>query len=155
MAQNKQQNNRTIEGYEIIHSIQLDDGEVIFADNPAADARYMVCDCAWDNPFGVDIHSNAVGSADYFEMMKEFAHRLSGRVAAIAAEREARGIPFQTLTADDCQPVKDVDLEGRVVVLNPQSLAPEFRSSIIRSRSAQGDSAPARPPEGARCSART
>lgn len=117
-----------IDGYEVKQAIELAGGEVILAENKTAEARYLVCDCSWDNPFSVELYQNAVGSADFLEMMKEFTRRLSERVAAVETERETRSIPFQTLTAEDCYPKGETDLNGCVVVIKPEKLAPEYRS---------------------------
>ena len=119
---------RNIEGYEELYSVLLGGREVILAMNPDAEARYMVCDCSLDNPLGVEMYSNAVGSEDYVEMMKVFTSRLTARVAALETERETRGIPLQVLTAADYDPIKETDLKGCVVVIKPEKLAPEYRS---------------------------
>jgi hypothetical protein len=119
---------RTIEGYEIIHAVELGGGELILGENPAEKARYMVCDCNRNNAFGAPIYENALASADFVEIMKLFAQRLSERVIAIETERETRGIPLQIVTREDCYPVGHTDLEGCVVVIKPELLAPEYRS---------------------------
>jgi hypothetical protein len=120
---------RTIQGYEEIYSVRLGGGDIILAENPKAEDRYMVCDHSWDNPLGLDEYSNGTGSADYLEIMKEFINRLSGRVISLETERETRGIPLQTLTAADCEPGgMDTSLKDRVVVIKSDRLAPEYRS---------------------------
>ena len=119
---------RNINGYEEMYAVQLGGGEVILAENKTAEARYMVCDCSRDNPLGAEMFQNGVGSADFVEMMKEFTRRIFERVVALEIERETRGIPLQMLTADDCHPAGRTDLAGCVVVIKPESLAPEYRS---------------------------
>jgi hypothetical protein len=119
---------RNIEGYEEMHAVRFAGNEIILAENKDAEARYMVCDCSQDNPFGIDMYSNALGSADFVEIMKEFTRRLSERVASFEAERETRGVPLQTLTATDCESIIEARLIGRVIVIRPESLAPEYRS---------------------------
>ena len=119
---------RDIQGYEVTHAVELAGGEVIFAENKEVEQRYLVCDNSWDNPLGIDLYKNGVISADFLEMIKEFTRRLSERVAAVETERETRGIPFQTLTAEDCYPKGETDLNGCVVVIKPEKLAPEYRS---------------------------
>ncbi|MCL2078743.1 MAG: DUF4240 domain-containing protein [Oscillospiraceae bacterium] len=121
---------RTIQGgYEVIHAIQFGGSELIFSENKnSPDAPYMVSDCVWNRAFCYESHHNAMGGTDFVEIMKLFAHRLSERVVAIENERETRGIPLQTLTAKDCQSIKNTNLEGRVVVIKPEHLAPEYRS---------------------------
>ena len=90
---------RIIDGYKEMYAIRLGGGEIILADNPAAEARYMVCDCSWNNPLGVDMYDNAMGGADFLEVMKLFADRISERVVKLEIERETHGVPLQTLTA--------------------------------------------------------
>lgn len=120
---------RMIQGYEVIHAVQLAGGEVILAENKAADEPYMVCDNSWDNPLGIDWYTNAVASADFMEIMREFTDRLTARVETVEAERAERGIPLQTLTAADCYPKgMDTDMVGQVVVIKPEKLSPEYRS---------------------------
>lgn len=112
-----------------MHAVQLAGGEVLFAENKDVEQRYLVCDNSWDNPFGADNYQNGVISADFVEMMQEFTRRLALRVESIEAERALRGIPFQTLTAADYNPKSmDTDLEGRVVVIRPEKLAPEYQT---------------------------
>ena len=120
---------RIIQGYEVLHAIQLGGAEVILAENKNdAKTPYMVCECRRDNPFGAEWYQNAMGSADFVEIMKLFAQRLSERVDVLEAQRDLRGIPMQTLTASDCDPAGEIGLKGRVVVIKPESLAPEYRT---------------------------
>jgi hypothetical protein len=119
---------RNIQGYEELYAIRFAGGEVILAENRNAEDRYMVCDCSRDNPLGAEVYSNAVGGADYAEIMRLFAGRLTARAAALETERETRGIPLQTLTAADYVPIEESDLKSRVVVIKPESLAPEYRN---------------------------
>lgn len=120
---------RVIESYEVRHAVQLAGGEVIFAVNKAAEMPYLVCDCIWDNPFGVDEYKNAVAGDDPVEMLREFTTRLTARVELIETERAERGIPFETLTIADCRPKSmETDLEGSVIVIKPEKLAPEYRT---------------------------
>ena len=119
---------RNIQGYEVIHAIQFCGSELILAENPKAEARYMVCDCSRNNPLGAEMYDNAMGSADFVEIMKLFAARLAERVVALETERETRGIPLEVLTAKNCQSTDETELEGRVVVIRAECLAPEYRT---------------------------
>lgn len=120
---------RNIQGYEELHAVRFAGGEVILAENRNAEDRYMVCDCSRDNPLSAEVYSNAVGSADYAEIMRLFAGRLAARASALETERETRGIPHQTLTAADYVPIEGTDLKGRVVVIKPEILDPEYRNA--------------------------
>lgn len=121
---------RMIEGYEVKHAVQLGGGEVILAENKAAAEPYLVCDCSWDNPFGVDEYKNGIVSDDFLEVMKEFTTRLTTRVEAVEAERIQRGLPHKPLTAADCIPKStESHYEGHVVVIKPEKLSAECRSA--------------------------
>jgi hypothetical protein len=119
---------RKIGGYEELYSVRLGGGEVIMSENPDAEDRYGVFDCNWNNMIGLEEYSNGLGSADFLEIMKEFTHRLSERIAAVEAEREERGITLQPLTSAACQSIDGVELEGRVVAIRQESLSQEYRS---------------------------
>jgi len=121
---------RTVQGgYEIIHAVELGGSELILAEKKGdPEVPYMVSDCVWNKDFCYESHHNAMGSTDFLEIMKLFAARLAERVVSIETERDTRGIPFQTLTADDCYPVGKTDLKGCVVVIKPDKLAPEYQT---------------------------
>ena len=121
---------RMIEGYEVKHAVQLGGGEVILAENKTAAEPFMVCDCSWDNPFGVDEYRNGIVSHDFMEVMREFTGRLNTRLEAIEAERTRRGLPQETLTAADCIPKSmETDLAGSIIVIKPDKLSAECRSA--------------------------
>ena len=119
---------RIIQGYEEMHCIRLGGKEFIIAENKDEEARYMVCDCTWNNPLGIDFFDNAIGSADYLEIMKEFTNRLSEQVIILETERETRGIPLEVVKDGDCHSIRDVDLEGQCIVIKAEKFSPEFRS---------------------------
>ena len=85
---------RMVDGYEIKHAIYIGNKEILLGmDEAKPDAPYMVCDCIWDNPLGIDRYDNAVGSADYFEIMTEFLARAQAQLEAVKAERVETPIP--------------------------------------------------------------
>jgi hypothetical protein len=117
-----------IQNYDFTYSIRIGGTNVILAENKAADMPYLVCERNWNNPLGADEFKNALAGDNFLEMMRLFADRVSGRVAALEEERSARGIPFETLSAADCVPDGLAsDMEGKVCVLKPEKLAPEYR----------------------------
>jgi hypothetical protein len=52
---------RMVDGYEIKHAIYIGNKEILFGmDETKPDAPYMVCDCTWDNPLGIDRYDDRV-----------------------------------------------------------------------------------------------
>jgi len=121
---------RMVDGYEIKHAIYIGNKEILFGmDETKTEHPYMVCDCRWDNSFGIDQYDNAVGSADYFEMMTEFLARAQAQMEAVKAERVETKIPL--FTKEHCTPNDySQSIENKVVVIRPECLMPEYRSAV-------------------------
>lgn len=121
---------RMVDGYEIKHAIYIGNKEILFGiDETKTDCPYMVCDCTWDNPFGIDQYDNAVGSTDYFEMMTEFLARAQAQMEIVKTERIETSIPL--FTKEHCQPNDySQSIENKVVVIRPECLLPEYRSAV-------------------------
>lgn len=122
---------RMVDTYEIKHAISLGEKEILFGmDDKKADSPYMVCDCTWDNAWGIDHYSNAVGSADYLETMTEFTARLTAQLEAIKAERDRIAIPLEPLASEHCTPNDYREsIENKVVVIRAERLRPEYRTA--------------------------
>ena len=121
---------RMVDGYEIKHAIYIGNKEILFGmDETKPDAPYMVCDCTWDNPLGIDRFEKAVGSSDYFEMMTEFLDRAQAQLEAVKAERVETPIPL--FTKEHCTPNDySQNIENKVVVIRPECLLPEYRTAM-------------------------
>ncbi len=119
------------QGYEVKTAIQLGRREFILAENTTSTvAPFMMCECTWNNPLGVDVFENAYVSDNYLELVVELVSRLSTQVKALESERAEHGLPLQVLTWRDCQTSwTDKDLEGQLVVIKPENLLPEYRSA--------------------------
>lgn len=121
---------RMVDGYEIKHAIYIGNKEILFGmDEAKPDAPYMVCDCTWDNPLGIDRYDKAVGSADYFEIMTEFLARAQAQLEAVKAERVETPIPL--FTKEHCTPNDySQSIENKVVAIRPECLLPEYRTAV-------------------------
>jgi hypothetical protein len=121
---------RIIDGYVELNSFNFSGRLVILAEKAGADDPYLVCEGRWDNPLGVEEYLNAVVTADYLEAVGEFIRRESGLLEYLEHERSLSGLPFQPLTAENCVPNGlDESIEGKVIIIKPEVLAPEFRSA--------------------------
>jgi hypothetical protein len=122
---------RMVDTYEVKHAIHVGDKEIIFGvDEKKADCPYMVCNCTWDNPFGIYHYFEAVGSADYLEMMTEYISRMTAQLEAVKTERDKITVPLQPFTLEHCIPKDNgQNLENKVVVIRPERLRPECRTA--------------------------
>jgi len=110
-------------GYTELQSVQIAGWRVVLAENPAKPEPYMVCTCGRDNPFSAEANEGISTTNDYFKAMREFTERVTGFMEFLETERQASGLPFQTLTVADC--VKDSnnnDYEGKLVIIKPEAL---------------------------------
>lgn len=131
MAKNEPvSNKRSIEGYTERLSLSLAARVVVLAGNPKAADPYLICNIRNDNPFGLEERYNGVVTADYLEAVQIFADRINELAQELAAEREQRGLPITPLTIADCIPGGlNEHLEGKVIIIDPKALAPEYRSA--------------------------
>ena len=122
---------RIVDTYEIKHAIHIGDKEILFGvDERKSDCPYMVCNCSWDNPLGIEYYFNAMGSADYLEMMTEFTSRVTAQLEAVIAERTKITVPMQPFKLEHCIPIDSMqNLENKVVIINPERLRPEYRTA--------------------------
>jgi hypothetical protein len=122
---------RMVDTYEVKHAIHVGDKEVLFAvDDTKTDYPYMVCNCTWDNPLGIDHYFNAAASSDYLEMMTEFTDRVTAQLEAVKAERDKITVPLQPFTLEHCIPNDNgQNLENKVVIIRPECLRPEYRTA--------------------------
>lgn len=122
---------RMVDAYEIEHAIHIGDKEILFGiDERKSDCPYMVCNCSWDNPLGIEHYFNAMGSADYLEMMTEFTSRITAQLEAVIAERTKITVPMQPFKLEHCIPIDSMqNLENKVVIINPERLRPEYRTA--------------------------
>lgn len=122
---------RMVDTYEVKHAIHVGDKEILFAvDDRKPDCPYMVCDCTWDNPLGIDHYFNASGSADYLEVMTEFTDRLKAQLAAVRAERDKIIVSLPPFTMEHCNPNDyGESIENKVVVIRGECLRPEYRTA--------------------------
>jgi len=125
------ENKRRVDTYEVKYAIHVGDKEILFAvDEKKADCPYMVCNCTWDNPLGLEQYSNAAGSADYLETMTEFNSRVTAQLEAAKAERDRITVPLEPFAIEHCIPKgNSQSYENKVVILHPDCLRPEYRTA--------------------------
>jgi len=119
---------RNIDGYIEIDSFQIASRIVVLAEKPDVDEPYLVCNIKWDNPFNIEEAYDCAVTGDYLEAVGEFTKRINDFVAAIESDRQQSGLPRYILAANDCIPdSKKMNWEGKAIIINAQTLSPEYR----------------------------
>ena len=120
---------RNIDGYEEKFSFQLAGRLVILAENTGADKPFLVCCARWDNPFGAEVYYDSAVMSDYLDAVRKFIKQEAVLLDALDLQRGLSSLPFRPMTVADCVPGgMDEDIKGKLVVIKPEVLSPEYRS---------------------------
>ena len=118
--------------FEITGELRFAGKTLVLGFNPKEDAKlpYMTCFREIVGPFNDSVFSDAFASDDYMEIIDVFSGRLRSAVRDMKRLRKKRNVPYSVLTLESCVPdgLKE-DLTGKLVILAPSRLAPEFRTS--------------------------
>ncbi len=122
--------------YVIIHALHIGDREIVLGENPAGvgDERYMCAFCVSN-----DLRANyteVMVSDDFPELAKQFGERVAEQAekTRIALNGpKIQGIPNAPITAEGCEVIgHQHDLRGKIVVIKPEVLRPEYRRAICQ-----------------------
>ena len=113
--------------YEIIQSIRMGGRVLLMGFNPE-DETYMTCYQQY-HLLGGKIYPEAIASKSYLEIVDTFMERLQTQVEKAKAFRASRNVPYAVLGDKDCLPKSEESLQGKLIILRPTSLAPEYRTA--------------------------
>ena len=118
-----------IDEYQEIQSLKIAGVTLFMGWNPNDPERaYLVC-----NKHSIDLgdyYTDAIAGDDYLEIVQRYAERLSWQIDKARELREERGLPVQMLGVKHCRERGEKEsLKGRVIVLKPESLTPEYRTA--------------------------
>ena len=103
-------------------------GRVLLMGFNPKDETYMTCYQQY-NFLGETMYPEALACKSYLEIAETFLNRLQAQVEKVKAFRAARNVPYAVLGVDDCLPPSEGSLQGKLIVLRPTSLAPEYRTA--------------------------
>ena len=113
--------------YGIMQSFRMGGATMLIGYNPG-DTTYMTCYQDYDF-LGNERFSEAIGSESYVEIMDVFLQRLQKQTEKVRAFQVERAMPVTVLGREYCLPCSDESLEGKLVIIRPTSLAPEYRTA--------------------------
>lgn len=117
--------------YVIIHAFHIGDREIVLGENPASKGndRYM---CAFCQNNGLMAgYTEMMVSKDYPELARLFGERVAEQAEKTRIDLNGpkiQGIPNAPITAEGCEVINyQHDLQGKIVVIKPEVLRPEYR----------------------------
>ncbi|WFB59571.1 hypothetical protein [Paenibacillus sp. BR1-192] len=126
-----EQEKRMAGDYEVYQALPVGRVEVILgidATNP--EKPYLVCYCDQNNLFGIDQYYGAERYGDYLQAMQDFTKLMQWEIEKLQTERSALPEPMGPVPSAHCLPIKGEDeLNGKLVVIRPERLRPEFRTA--------------------------
>ena len=124
----------SIDGYEVLHSIQLNAVSYVVAQNiTTEDESYRVYKVGGANAIGLSDCFLLHESHDYLNVMREYVRNLGAGLDIASLDRKYRGsLDFDDwlIKTSDCVGGSDkLDFEGQIVAIKAGVLSPEFRSA--------------------------
>ena len=122
--------------YVIIHALHIGDREIVLGENPAGvgDERYMCAFCETNTLLAN--YTEVMVSDDYPELVKLFGERVAEQAEKTRIELNGpklQGIPNAPITAEGCEVIgHGHDLRGKIVVIKPEVLRPEYRRATCQ-----------------------
>ena len=117
--------------FEILQAIRIGDREIVLGENPSGvdGERYMCAFCQSNGLMAV--YTEIMASGNYPELVKLFGRRVAEQAEKTLAALDGpklQGIPDAPNTAEGCDVIGyQHDLKGKIVVIRPEVLRPEYR----------------------------
>ncbi len=124
-----EENKEMFGDYTVIQSLQIGNRSLLICYNPdGKDGEYLCC-FKEHSPAGTQ-YTKPVFHDDYLEVATVFSERLHEHLREVSQTRTARNLPRELLGNEHCLAGSATrKLTGKLVVLRPDALAPEYRAA--------------------------
>ena len=132
---------RMAETYEIIHAMHIGDREIVIGEwnNAPTGERFMCAVCKQNELFA--LYEQVMLSDEFTHIVKLYGDRVSAQAEKTIAETERHGLTpddNRIYTNNDCEPVGEQDLNGKVVVIRSDVLRREYQDALHQIRICTG-----------------
>ena len=112
--------------YEIIQSMSIGEKEFVLGENMnAVNGKFYIAANYESNEL-FERYTDVVYSCDYVEVASVFAQRLSEEIKRLQVGR--CDLCMNILNKNDCFPIGNETFIGKIIVLKPEILSPEYRN---------------------------
>jgi hypothetical protein len=127
---------RVIDGYEVLNSIQINQSEIILAENPEAEHRYMVVENRFTEYY-INSGDNNIYTGhtnDFLEALDVFTQQVRYNIDCVKSTREVHqnlyGVePIMLTVADWLPDSHKQDFTGKLIIVKAEELKPEYRTA--------------------------
>ena len=122
---------RMVGDYEIRNAIHIGDRELLLGVNMNDSNGKYYMTCYAESNFVVEYYEEALASDDFLEIAEIFASRLKEQVEKTKESQDKICRGRKIICSDMCNTdIFEESLIGKILVINPEALRPEYRSDI-------------------------
>ena len=115
--------------YEITHAVRIGGAEVVLGEDKANDSEPYLC-AVYESNGILERYKECMVGDHYAEFVKLFCQRIQERAERILAEQEKATVPLEPFREADCFPNDAAkSIEGKIVAVKTEALAPEYRTA--------------------------
>lgn len=118
---------RKIGEYTVLCSFPYGDKEIFLGENAKTEnpvERYVVGDCVSNELFVR--YENCIAGDNYNEIVEMYGQRVNEQIQSVKDELDKFPYDRTPVGKESCDPIAGVNLEGEIIVINPNAIMPEY-----------------------------